>query len=235
MTILISSVWYSKQGMIWANISNCCSRFSWKSHENLFIVFFHNHYSDVTMGAMASKITGVSIVYSIVGSGAVQRKHQSSASLVFVRRILRWPVNSPHKGPVTRKMITIDDVIMMLLADTPTPTPATPAHPLSQIQIHRWIETRLYVDYSTIVPRGMSDLCWKFNLMKIHSCALHNDRQTDQNLFKHAPFGWGIYWANAKSTKKNIVFNIVHVSYMDHPHWKLRAAVMSTLSSLLAP
>ena len=31
------------------------------------------------------------------------RKHQSSASLAFVRRIHRWPVNSPHKWPVTRK------------------------------------------------------------------------------------------------------------------------------------
>ena len=42
---------------------------------------------------------GVSTVYS----GADQRKHQSSASLAFVRGIHRWPVNSPHKGPVTRK------------------------------------------------------------------------------------------------------------------------------------
>ena len=40
------------------------------------------------------------------------RKHQSSASLAFVRGIHRWPVNSPHKGPVTRKMFLFDDVIM---------------------------------------------------------------------------------------------------------------------------
>ena len=44
--------------------------------------------------------------------GADQRKHQSSASLVFVMEIHRWPVNSPHKGPVTRKMFPLDDVIM---------------------------------------------------------------------------------------------------------------------------
>ena len=37
-------------------------------------------------------------------SGAGQRKHQSSASLGFVRGIHRWPVNSPHKGLITRKM-----------------------------------------------------------------------------------------------------------------------------------
>ena len=61
---------------------------------------------------MASQTTGVSIVYSSVGSGSDQRKHQSTASLAFVRGIHRWPVNSTHKGPVTRKMFPFDDVIM---------------------------------------------------------------------------------------------------------------------------
>ena len=32
--------------------------------------------------------------------------------MAFVRGIHRWPVNSPHKWPVTRKMISFDDVIM---------------------------------------------------------------------------------------------------------------------------
>ena len=45
-------------------------------------------------------------------SGADQRKHQSSASLAFVWGIHRWPVNSPHKWPVTRKMFPFDDVIV---------------------------------------------------------------------------------------------------------------------------
>ena len=57
-------------------------------------------------------ITGVSIAYSTVCSGANQRKHQSSASLAFARGIHLWPVNSPHKGPATRKMFPFDDVIM---------------------------------------------------------------------------------------------------------------------------
>ena len=64
------------------------------------------------MNAMASQITCVSIVCSTVCSGTDQRKHQSSASLAFVRGIHRWPVNSLHKEPVTRKMIPFDDVIM---------------------------------------------------------------------------------------------------------------------------
>ena len=63
------------------------------------------------MGAMASQITSLTIVYSTVYSHADQRKHQSSASLVFVRGIHRSPVNPPHKGPVTRKMFPFDDVI----------------------------------------------------------------------------------------------------------------------------
>ena len=62
---------------------------------------------------MASQITGVSIVSSTVGSDA-DKKDQSSESLAFVRGIHRWPVNSPHKGPVTRKMFLFDDVIMPL-------------------------------------------------------------------------------------------------------------------------
>ena len=69
-------------------------------------------YSDVIMSTMASQSISVSIVYLTVCSDPNQRKHQSSASLAFVRGILRWPVNSPHRGPVTRKMFPFDDVIM---------------------------------------------------------------------------------------------------------------------------
>ena len=70
------------------------------------------HYDDVIMGAIASQITSLTIVYSTVYSGADQSKHQSSASLAFVWGIHRGPVNSPHKWPVTRKMFPFDDVIM---------------------------------------------------------------------------------------------------------------------------
>ena len=68
------------------------------------------------MGAMAPQITSLTIVYSTVYLGANQRKHQSSASLAFVRGIPRGPVNSPHKWPVTRKMFPFDDVIMESLS-----------------------------------------------------------------------------------------------------------------------
>ena len=57
------------------------------------------HYNDVIMDAMTSQIA--------VYSGTGQRKHQTSASLAFVRGIHRWPVNSPHKWPVTRKIFHV--------------------------------------------------------------------------------------------------------------------------------
>ena len=56
------------------------------------------HYSDVILRAMASQITGVSMVYSTICSGSDQRKHQRSASLAFVRGIHRSSVNSPQRA-----------------------------------------------------------------------------------------------------------------------------------------
>ena len=68
-----------------------------------------SHYNEVIMDPMASPITSLALVYSTVYSGT----GQSSASLAFVRGIHRWPVNSQHRGPVTRKMFPCDDVIML--------------------------------------------------------------------------------------------------------------------------
>ena len=50
----------------------------WHSEERRLL-----HCCDVTMGAIVSQITGVSIVCWAVYSGTDQRKHQSSASLHF--------------------------------------------------------------------------------------------------------------------------------------------------------
>ena len=66
------------------------------------------------MSTMVNQISSLAIVYSTVYSGAAQTKHQRSASLAFVRGIHRWPVNSSHKEPVTRKMFSFDDVIMQM-------------------------------------------------------------------------------------------------------------------------
>ena len=56
---------------------------------SLAICHYLEHYNDVIMGAVAYQITSLTIVYSNVYTDADQRKHQSSASLAFVRRIPR--------------------------------------------------------------------------------------------------------------------------------------------------
>ena len=95
-----------------------CSKIALSNAVNLrlvtmsFMDFIFAHYSDAIMSTFTSQITGVSIVYSTVCSGADQIKHQRSGSLAFVRGIHRSPVNSPHKGPVTQKMVPCDDVIV---------------------------------------------------------------------------------------------------------------------------
>ena len=81
----------------------------WQPWNNMLVI---PYYSDVIMDAIASQITRLIIVNSTVYSSVDQRKHQSSASLAFVWGIHLWPVNSPHKWPVTRKMFPFDDIII---------------------------------------------------------------------------------------------------------------------------
>ena len=85
----------------------------WHSRIQPWHVTCTTHYHDVIMGAIASQITSLASVDSAVKLGIYQRKHQSSASLAFVRGIHRRPVNSPQKGPVPREMLPFDDVIMV--------------------------------------------------------------------------------------------------------------------------
>ena len=66
----------------------------------------HNERDGVSNKSQASRLLN-----RLLGRRS-KKKNQSSASLAFVRGIHRWPVNSPHKGPVTRKMFPFDDVIM---------------------------------------------------------------------------------------------------------------------------
>ena len=58
---------------------------------------FQTHYTDVVMTTMAPQITSLAVVYSIVYSGADQRKHQSSASLAFV-----WGIHRDRWIPRTK-------------------------------------------------------------------------------------------------------------------------------------
>ena len=94
------------------NIKNSISCGAWGLRKIPVIYLRMIHYNDVIIGAIASQITSLTIVYSTVYSDADERKHQSSASLAFVWGIHGWRVNTPHKLPITRKMFRFDDVIM---------------------------------------------------------------------------------------------------------------------------
>ena len=80
---------------------------TWVSFCASICKYMEKRYSGVIMRAMASQITGASIVWSTVCSGTDQRKLQSSSPPAFVRGIPRWPVDSPpHKGPVAHPTIS---------------------------------------------------------------------------------------------------------------------------------
>ena len=112
----------------------CLSNFAWTSYgnwapmikiqsslnQNVNIFFEVNPFANVyaitvKTNTMASQITGILTVCSILCSGAHQRKCQSSASLAFVRGIHQSPADSPHKGPVMQELFPVDDVIMPTL------------------------------------------------------------------------------------------------------------------------
>ena len=102
----------ARRRAIWLPGIYCVARYCERSERGCMMS--RAHYSDVIMSTMpmASQITGVSIVWSTVGSSGDQRKHQTSASLAFVRGIHWRLVSSPHKVLVTQKMFQFDDVIM---------------------------------------------------------------------------------------------------------------------------
>ena len=101
------------QKSIWGNSESWCTFISMHYIRQLHVMS-NSHYHDVIISATASQITSVTIVYLIACTGADRRKYQSSASLAFMWGIHRSLVNSPHKGPVTRKPLPFDDVIMIL-------------------------------------------------------------------------------------------------------------------------
>ena len=70
------------------------------------------HYIDVIMTTMASQITSLTVVYSIVYSDADQRKHQSSASLAFCGEFTGTG-EFPAQIASNAENVSIDDTIMV--------------------------------------------------------------------------------------------------------------------------
>ena len=113
------------------------------------------HYNDVIMSMIASQITSLTFLYSTVYSGADQRKHQIFASLAFLWGIHRWPVNYPHKRPVTRKMFPFDDVIMSLISRGNRPMDISMCN---SCLISLWIQMRIdELPIYSITPRSICD------------------------------------------------------------------------------
>ena len=127
------------------------------------------------MRAMASQITGVSIVCSNVCSCANQRQHQSCASLAFVRGINRSPVNSPYKGSVTRKMFPFDDVIMEFFGWNHTLNVFRPSY------------------YNDVIKSAMASQITSFTIVysTVYSGADQRKHQSSASL----AFVWGIHWS----------------------------------------
>ena len=118
------------------------------------------------MGAMASQITSVSIVCPTVCSGADQRIYQSPASLAFVRGSHRRPVNSPHKGPVTRKMFPFHEVIMAIRRSARCEVGQCSNYCITTIEIRAWESNYIHIlcgcDYFPMPPSqwGFRLSCW---------------------------------------------------------------------------
>ena len=67
------------------------------------------HYSNVIMSTTTSQSPALRLcTQPFIAEENIKAPHHWS----YVRGIHRSPVNSPHKGPVTRKMFQFDDVIM---------------------------------------------------------------------------------------------------------------------------
>ena len=92
---IISSSYYWKQELFRAQLSNCSLQWCHKKRDGV-----SNHQPHDCLLNRLFKAQN-------------QRKPQTSATRAFVRGINQWPVNSPHKGPITRKMFPFDDVIML--------------------------------------------------------------------------------------------------------------------------
>ena len=99
-----------EHGMDWL-LSRIPEMVAWRYRNFFTCIVTLRHYSDVIMSTMASQITGVSIVCSAVSSGAYKKTSKFHVT-GHCEGNHRWPVDSPHKGSVTRGMFQFDDAIL---------------------------------------------------------------------------------------------------------------------------
>ena len=112
------------------------------------------------MSAMSSQITSITIVYL---NRLFRHRSKKTSKLrvtdLCVRGIHRWPVYSPHKGPVTRKMFSLDDIIMVFYEEgLQQPVPS-----------QRWGMSELpYLEWLSTYKQGGRghDCCWLTVVLK---------------------------------------------------------------------
>ena len=75
-----------------------------------------SHYVDVIMTSMASQITSFTVVYFQSFILAQIKENIKAPRHLPLCGNSSGPVNSPQKGPVTRKMFPFDDVIMGIVS-----------------------------------------------------------------------------------------------------------------------
>ena len=89
-----------------------------KYHECIIYLYIYVYYINVISLQRRHNdrdgVTSVSIVYSTICWGADKKHTKAPRALAFVREIHRWPVDSPHKGPVMRKMFPLNVVFMII-------------------------------------------------------------------------------------------------------------------------
>ena len=119
-------------------------------------------------------------LFTTIYSGTFERKYQSSTSMVFVRGIHWWPVNSPLKGPVTRKMFRFDDVIMLSLQQMTAMFSSWQKAFLPANIHHSWLHAMSWIltNYSTFQRRcGINFTLWQTFLILIQTftyCKISN-------------------------------------------------------------
>ena len=108
------------------------------------------HYSDIIMGAMASQVTGVSIVCFTVCSSTDQRN---------IKAPRLWPLWGESTGPVTRKMFPFDDIMM----------PCCAIYIYIYIYIWGGGDHKNIFTYSLIFQHWDATGCWNMSLWKIYT------------------------------------------------------------------
>ena len=124
-----------------------------------------DHYTDVIMTTMESQITSLTVVYSTVYSDTDQRKHQSSASLAFVKGIHRDRWIPRTKGQLREKcfhlMTTSCVPGIMVFMSKPGP----------DIHSHAYLHVGLHILNDKEMLGGRLEFLW-WQVKELH-CSIH--------------------------------------------------------------